>query len=148
MKINFIDAGALFNTNDNYKTNNFNILLKQIVVKELKEKGATTMQQAKTLQSVERIESAFKPYLKNNEVVIGKSDLFNILRTKLHYRTRSENISVVRSKIGSCFDVSYCKKEKKYTLKKEVLKNNLYIEKKRKKGTTTSPLIAIHTDVF
>ena len=148
LSLDFTEAGVLFNEHGNYKTDQFNLMLKQYVVAELKSKGAKTINQAKTLQSVKKIEDVFTPFLNDNEVVMSKASLFFLLRAKLDYRIKCEDIGIVKNRIGSIFDVSYNKKSKEFTLKNTVPQFILYIENKTKRGTNVSSVVEKDTDLF
>jgi hypothetical protein len=49
---------------------------------------------------------------------ISKTDLEGIFRTKLNYKKREFNTSIIDDEIGFCFDVEYDRKTKLYQLKK------------------------------
>jgi len=117
-KLNFTDASVLFTSDDNHKPANYNNLIKRIVVNALKTKGVPTIEHAKILQSATTIEEVFKPYLKDGKAKFKKDEIFKILRQKLYYRTKTENVAVLKSKIGVLFDVEYSKFTKKFTLTK------------------------------
>lgn len=146
--IGILEAGALFNKDENYKKGKFNLLMKQYVVSELKSKGAKTIKQAKTLQNVKKIEDVFTPFFTDGETVISKVALFFLLRTQLGYRMRAEDLHTIQNKIGSIFDISYNKKTKEFTLKNTVPQNLLCIENKTKLGTSFLSVSATDTDVF
>ena len=148
LSLDFTDAGIIFNKDGNYKTDQFNLTLKQYVVSELKSKGAKTINEAKTLQSVKKIEDVFTPFFTDGEAVISKVALFFLLRTKLSYRIKYEDVGTVRNRIGSIFDVSYNKKSSVFTLKNPVPHNLLYIENKTKRGTPQLSVIEQDTDLF
>ena len=147
-KCDVTEAGVLFNTDGNYKKSKFSLLLKQYVVCELRSKGAKTINQAKTLQNVKKIEDVFLPFFTDGEAVMSKTALFFLLRSKLDYRMRSEDLQTVQNKIGSIFDVSYNKKSMEFTLKNTVPQFILYIENKTKRGTTVLPVIERDTERF
>tara|TARA_R110002074_G_scaffold391641_1_gene576501 strand:- start:422 stop:1495 length:1074 start_codon:yes stop_codon:yes gene_type:complete len=147
-KCDVTEAGVLFNTDGNYKKSKFSLLLKQYVVSELRSKGAKTINQAKTLQSVKKIEDVFTPFFTDGEAVMSKTALFFLLRSKLDYRMRSEDLQTVQNKIGSIFDVSYNKKSMQFTLKNTVPQFILYIENKTKRGTAVSSVIERDTERF
>jgi len=131
-ELSFTDGAILFNSDENYKTANFNTLLKRIVIGRLKEKGTANIEQAKTMQAVQNIENVFYPMTKEGIVYFTKNELFTIFRKKLGYRNRTENIEVVKSKIGFLFDVQYCRKNKIFTLKKgDTLSFTLYQQNKK-----------------
>ena len=146
--ISILEAGALFNKDENYKKGKFNLLMKQYVVSELKSKGAKTIKQAKTLQNVKKIEDVFTPFFTDGEAVISKVALFFLLRTQLGYRMRAEDLHTIQNRIGSIFNISYNKKTKEFTLKNTVPQNLLYIENKTKLGTSLLSAIEQDTDVF
>jgi len=146
--IGILEAGALFNKDENYKKGKFNLLMKQYVVSELKSKGAKTIKQAKTLQNVKKIEDVFTPFFTDGEAVISKVALFFLLRTQLGYRMRAEDLHTIQNKIGSIFNISYNKNTKEFTLKNTVPQNLLYIENKTKRGTSLLSAIEQDTDVF
>tara|TARA_R110001606_G_scaffold178747_2_gene325410 strand:- start:25 stop:1560 length:1536 start_codon:yes stop_codon:yes gene_type:complete len=146
--IGILEAGALFNKDENYKKGKFNLLMKQYVVSELKSKGAKTIKQAKTLQNVKKIEDVFTPFFTDGEAVINKVALFFLLRTQLGYRMRAEDLHTIQNRIGSIFDISYNKKTKEFTLKNTVPQNLLYIENKMKLGTNVLSATEQDTSVF
>ena len=146
--IGILEAGSLFHRNGYHKKGKFNLLMKQYVVSELKSKGAKTIKQAKTLQNVKKIEDVFTPFFTDGEAVISKVALFFLLRTKLSYRIKYEDVGTVRNRIGSIFDVSYNKKSSVFTLKNPVPHNFLYIENKTKPGTPQLSVIEQDTDLF
>ena len=146
--IGILEAGALFNKDENHKKGKFNLLMKQYVVSVLKSKGAKTIKQAKTLQNVKKIEDVFTPFFIDCEAVISKVALFFLLRTQLGYRMRAEDLHTIQNRIGSIFDISYNKKTKEFTLKNTVPQNLLYIENKMKLGTNVLSATEQDTSVF
>jgi len=141
--LSFTDASVLFTSDDNHKPANYDILIKRIIVHSLKTKGVPTIEHAKILQSAQAIDTVFEPYLKNGKAKFKKDEIFKILRQKLYYRTRTENVSVIKSKIGVSFEVEYSKFTKKFSITKvntnTTLKPFSLIEPKQKIVNAESP---------
>jgi len=121
--IGLLNYSDLFNNtanlfNENYKQSDYNNLIKRIYVSNLKANGAQSYEEAKSIKSLKRIKNAFKPYLIDSKATIKREEVFKILRRNLHYRFRQETKAVLIEKIGSLFDIDYCKTTKSFILDK------------------------------
>jgi energy-coupling factor transporter ATP-binding protein EcfA2 len=126
--IGLLNYSDLFNNtanlfNDNYKQSDYNNLVKRIYASNLKTNGAQSYEEAKSIESLKRIKNAFKPYLIDGKATIKREEVFKILRRNLHYRFRQETKAVLIEKIGSLFDVDYCKNTKSFILDEVSIKD-------------------------
>ena len=86
-----------------------------------------TQKEHRLFNKKQKLLSVFK-----DKETISKTDLEAIFRTKLNYKKREFNTSIVVDEIGFCFDVEYDRKTKLYQLKKGDKLLIGYIEKHSK----------------
>jgi len=86
-----------------------------------------TQKEHRLFNKKQKLLSLFK-----DKETISKTDLEAIFRTKLNYKKREFNTSIVVDEIGFCFDVEYDRKTKLYQLKKGDKLLIGYIEKHSK----------------
>ena len=117
----YSDVMSIYLSNGNYKATKYSLLIKQLVTNVLKEKGATNINEAKMLQTVSKVDTVFSSFFKDTDApTFSRNKIFNILRTELNYRLKSEDITTLNNKIGFLFGVKYNKKTKLFTLKRWV----------------------------
>lgn len=139
--------------NENYKPAKYLTLLKRYAAATLEEKGASNIEEAKMLHSIKEIEKAFEvKFTQTDTITLSKNEIFKITRRKLNYRYKTENTSTLNSKIGVCFDISYCKYTKEYTLKKVSKSSDLktfdFKKEKEKKVNAQSHAIKGREAIF
>jgi len=138
LKNNFLTAANIYYEDDNYKPSNFSILCKRIMMFNLESKEeAYSFPEQKRVDSINTIKQVVNDYEIEGKIEISKDEMYNnLLRKKLKYRSRTENVATVKEKIGFCFNVEYDKKRKVFILTniegiRGTKRTSFYIEKKR-----------------